>query len=715
MAGRVAGIIQGQIPDVYPLVVGVAGEFGQRVSDALASSVLADVERKAVRAVGWDELSETVTEVRSNRFRQAVLPTRARAPEWAMLVGHASGDALDGLDERLAEVEGLTRFVALLVGATDEDRAAALGKASKLSKDGVFTFLLAEEGQDGYRRTLGDLAAGLVAFVLEGWRRHQRVGAPCAGNVRQSLSLAGRSESVFTLGVGRLMPDAAYHARRRKGKLSHLVWKALDADSSPCATPRPAVVASDIKDLLPEEAFDSEVKASVHGPHLRLPEGTRHIQVDCRTKPRTSRPSIHLHRLRAFLQWLRQVDDFYRHVELPACIRLTRLSTRLWGAALHRKWQGALAVPARVEGVLRYYRDVLDGWSEFWTGITRIQIGNPARSKVDEDLRTIRRHADAVPAPGGILLRSLLVAVALAWLCIGCFVWTNVWPWEDSVLLRVCVACAVGLLLVPGGGLWSYWRAKSLCIQAVQRARRDVSRRHVTHVLTSLKQGLDNAAGNGLSAVRQESTSFSEFRIRLEEGFSQEGQPANSADDDSGSSQAQGAGQAENQAPAFPDGCLDAPMEAGLRPTHDRVLKRLPEMLRQAIERAADDGALWRATLWCNEIRGLCQEELEAQVRTISFADAAQGAHLQASVCIQMHVMPDANLPAFRDAAGVQAQTPFLFAPATWNWQDPGGRQELLGQYDTTIVIPADGRPDLLAVAPIPINPNDPVPSTEAS
>ena len=685
--GIVSRIVEGRPGLVYPLILALDGEFGREVGEAIAAMPVHEVESQALRTARLEEVADALKVVRGPRLEQSILPTKVAGPEWVAIICDASNDALVRVEKWLnGSRGGVNCFVALLLNEKEADTETVLAKAREFEHSGNITFLLSTKADDSHNRA--DLAAGFASFLLESWRRYQRQGEAYSQNIRHSLNIDHVATSLFTIGIGRMAPDPKYHAQRYVEGIEKAVWGELSVDSSPCEIPEPCIARgeeiAEVGRLLPENAFLLDSRTA-HG-RLRLGAGGESLGVSAMARPRLKSRTLEFSRLPSYMHWLREVDDFYQQVDMPASQRLIGTSAEAWDAALLTDREKALALPEDARGIFWYYEQVFSKWEELWSKIASLEVECRAASRLQEDLGRIRRKADKVPAPGGIVLRSLLVAIVLGWLFIGSHLWGGgIRLWQDTYLRTVALLCTFGFLFIPGGGLFAYMLSMKRCFEAIQNARRNTYRRYVAGVLEFLRSRVVRIAGNALDQLQEQRQGFHQLRSKM----------ANRKEGGSATAP-------ENNAPAFGEGCLDGVIADNLATAETRVLTRVPDALRSRVQSSEGSKDLWCHEFWTEALGTVAREEAEEAVRTLDFAAAADAAEIRASHCIRLvlsSVMHPA-LPRLRQAPQAVA---FLFAPATWNWQNDDDRKRLLGAFDRTVVVPSEGRRDLLAVAPIPV------------
>jgi hypothetical protein len=668
---------------IFPIVFGLSGQFGMAVSKSISEAKRTSIEKRVFQEVDLVEIDSALEGVDSPQRAQAIMPTKLKKPAWAIAALSITNTSKSDFDKFLDATQGMDRFAGIHI---DSDSVSFLD-AKKLAQDlvdaGVFVWLLSTYAKE-CRHPLPDLAAAFTEMILGGWRRHRDPKSP---NIRESLNIHGSSE-IFTLGIGRLAPDIQFHAKSYAPTIAEGTWIRLNQDSSPNPIPTPSIgddlILEAVAGLLPNSAF-AHGPRQTHGSLLSSTLDSR-LGVSALSKPRFTMKTLERRRLKAYLTWLQEIDGFFELIESPAIDKAVAKKSHSFSIDLRSEFLAALKMPEVASGLVWFYRQVLSRWEELFTHLGGIENATPEPSTLGSDIRRIQVAEGRIPAPGGIALRSALVAITFLWIFLGAHMWTgSPWPWEDPLLGWVAIVAGVGVLAVPIFGVLGYYNSMKRCLKLIQKARLGIFRRHVYRNLEHLSATIRGLGKESIAILDSHQGAFNNMVDSLSPS------PYKPSKEDN-----------INQAPAFPAGSLDSAISEHLPDAIDRVLARLPGAITSTSVSQDDPMQQWSVEVWEEAIGSISRQEAMSVVSDLSFLDAVSASNASPGHCASL-TLDATRHPALPEVRSAPPPPAFLFAPASWDWQNKSTRAQLLGSFDRTIVIATDGRRDLMAVTSIPV------------
>lgn len=670
---------------VHPIVLGLDGLLGNAVASSVAGSSLTSIERHVYQEIRLGNFDGVLESTHSPQRIQAIMPTKLVKPAWAIAAFNFTPSSTEHCAKFLDACSGMNRLAGIYVDVDleSDDAIACFEYAKSLSESGVLVWLLSPAGNE-CNHQLADLATAFTEYMLAAWRRHRDPKGP---NLRESLNIYGSSQ-IFTLGVGRLAPDVEFHAQTIAPTIARSVWSRLSQDSSPNPIPEPPIhedeILNTVAGLLPHSAFAHGPRQS-HGS-MSINTLSSRIGIDALSKPRFGIRTLEQRRLKAYLAWLQELDGFFEQIEAPAIGVAIRKGSNSFGERICNDFQSALMLPTSATGIVWFYKQLFLRWEEFFTHLKSLENTSIEPTSLSGDIRRIQNEVSELPALGGIVLRSALVALTFFWIFIGAHIWSGQpWPWQDPLLGWTALLAAVGIIAIPGIGVLGYYKALNNCLRVVQRARLGVFRRHVNRALECLVEATVDVGNQSMSLLDFQQAGFNRMVDSLTSS------PDHQSNED-----------ITNNAPAFPKGSLDSVISEHLPAAIDRSMDRFPEAISGSIQEQDDPLGQWSADLWQKAISALAHEEARSAVLSIPFAEAADASNASPENCVAL-ALDSTRHPAFPRMRSTPPPSAFLFAPSSWQWESKTKRAKLLGSYDKTVVIASDSRRDLIAVASIPV------------
>ena len=372
---------------------------------------------------------------------------------------------------------GTFRHVVMVSGA-DLQRALAL--QGVLKQEGAVV-LVSPDGAVAH--TVDSLAQASAAYGYTTWRRYWE--HPERDLAKAMWRPAG--EGVVTLGLSVARINVEYHAKRWQEKVCWDQWQRwLKPHKVPAGT-RPTTISlvELVRHLLPEWYLTFTEESKLPKLPIATPDEAARIAYRSPAEKPTSTNWWHKGEFRQWMVRLRAHFDFLGFVALANCGRFVERRGRSLFSLLTAPLRSFLAAPAEPEGMLGVFRGRLQLCINYARTLAQARIGEEAlpRTSFEQDWKLAARRVSSIPHIAGALARCGLIAVGLAWLVIGPWVWLGIAkPLSDPLLFYVTWSSGIVLAISVLGIIGHHYYASVVAANSIERASGNAELRHLAGV-----------------------------------------------------------------------------------------------------------------------------------------------------------------------------------------------------------------------------------------
>ena len=294
-------------------------------------------------------------------------------------------------------------------------------------------------------------------------------------------------EGVISLGLSVARVEVEYHTKRWEEKLCWDQWQRwLKPQRLQSGSQLTTVSLVELlRHLLPGWylTFTEESKL----PRLPIATADERSMIAYRAPAEklTSNDRWHRGQFRQWMVRLRGHVDFLGFVALANCRRFLERRSRSLFALVTSPLRTFLSLPSVPEGMLGEFRRRLQLCISYARTLAQVRVGDEAqpRTSFEQDWKVAARRVSSIPHLAGALARCGLIAIGLAWLVLGPWVWLGITtPLTDQWLFYVTLASAVVLGLSIIGIVGHHYYASLVAAKSIERASRNAEVRHLAGV-----------------------------------------------------------------------------------------------------------------------------------------------------------------------------------------------------------------------------------------
>jgi len=426
---------------------------------------------------------------------------------WA---GEAVGPGMAAISQQITAFElahpGEFNHVVIMLGT---DLECARTVQSMLQQKGV-VLLVSPAGK--VTHTVDSLAQASAAYGYTVWRRYWE--HPERDLAKAMWRTPG--EGVLTLGLSVASVNVDFHIQRWQEKLCWDQWQRWLKPHKPSAETQLAATSlvELLRHLLPEWylAFAEESKL----PKLPITMPDELAMIAYRSPPEKSK-SRHWSHQSQFRQWivhLREHVDFLGFVALTNCRRFVERRARSLFSLVAAPLRAFLSLPPTPEGMLGDLRSRLQLCISYAGTLAQVRVGeeDEPRTSFEQDWKLATQRVSSIPHLAGALARFGLIAIALAWLVLGPWVWLGIAnPLTDQWLFYVSVSSGVILGLSILGIFVHHYCACLSAVNSIERASRNAELRHLKGVGALAIEKLRGSAAELQLQLDRESEQLNKF------------------------------------------------------------------------------------------------------------------------------------------------------------------------------------------------------------
>jgi len=366
----------------------------------------------------------------------------------------------------------------VMVSGTDVPRARAI---QTLLKQKGAVVLVSPDG--AVKHTIDSLAQASAAYGFTAWCRYWE--HPERDLAKAMWRPAG--EGVLTLGLSVARVNVEYHTKRWQEKLCWDQWQRwLKPHKVPAGTrPTTTSLVELVRHLLPEWYLTFTEESKLPKLPIATPDEAVGIAYRSPAEKPTSMNWWHKGEFRQWMVRLRAHVDFLGFVALANCRRFVERRARSLFSLLTAPLRSFLSVPAEPEGMLGVFRGRLQLCINYARTLAQARIGEEAvpRTSFEQDWKLAARRVSSIPHIAGALARCGLIAVGLAWLVVGPWVWLGIAkPLSDPLLFYVTWSSGIVLVISVLGIIGHHYYASVVAANSIERASRNAELRHLAGV-----------------------------------------------------------------------------------------------------------------------------------------------------------------------------------------------------------------------------------------
>ena len=425
----------------------------------------------------------------------------------------------DSAERSVAITRGITDFnqahpgafwhVVILLGA-DLQRARAI---QTLLKQKGAVVLVSPDG--AVKHTIDSLAQASAVYSYTLWRRYWE-------HPERDLAKAmwrPPGEGVLSLGLSVARVNVEQHTKRWQDKLCWDQWQRwLKPHKLPAGTQLTTIsLVGLLRHLLPEWYLTFTEETRLPKLPMATPDETAMIAYRAPEEKTTSKDWWHRDQLRQWMVRLRGHVDFLGFVALANCRRFLERRSRSLFSLVTAPLRTFLALPPVPEGMLGELRGRLQLCINYARSLAQVRVGEEAqpRTSFEQDWKLAVRRVSSIPHLAGALARCALIAIGLAWLVLGPWVWLGIAaPLADQWLFYVTLSSSVVLGLSIAGIIGHLYYASLVAAKSIERASRNAEVRHLTGVGALAIEKVRGAANELQKQLDRQSEQLNEFEGR---------------------------------------------------------------------------------------------------------------------------------------------------------------------------------------------------------
>jgi hypothetical protein len=688
-----SGLIHGSSKPLAPLVVGLDGDFGKSVLEALENEVRSNEELKAILTCKINSLDDSHITCNSSKFRQSYCNYDSPLPAWTAIATSDEEFSEKKISEIIKQTSGVKVVLCVSINCCGLSREKQKEKTQKIINileklpRNINNFIMAYDNGKHFH-SLVDISHAFVVYFLQAWRRYQESG-DCYNNLPKSMNLSGDFGDIYSLGVGRVSVDAKYHAEQIRVSLAEETYKGLFDSPPRQPTGIEYNLENTIEDIIPSSSLNTI--SNPETPFIYI-QGKK-VGIVSKSLLHLANSSFHLSRIPEFIMKLKKRESFNNIIEKPTQSALIQMKVKEWGKLRSAEWiKEGQSRAVSSHGILSYYNELFSKWEAFWLEIDGARLGKLNKTRLSTDLKELVGHISRIPAPGSIISRSVLILIAYLWLCFGLGIaglfksvfgvlsfgsFPHKWMWIYGTIM----------ILIPMAGAGLYYQAMKTCDSIADRIIRNIEERHITKILRFIKKSLSTVAISGIKDLQKEKSKYEQFIIEIK-ALKEEGKLIYSTDE-----------KIINCYPDFKKDSLQGLVSPKLRSARDEALTKFVDRLHVKIGNKETESGFWDIGYWAEVLNELSRESATNVIKKITIEEAFNSSKLSVYEHIGS-VLSFAKYPALPNQGMAGNTSAFIFIPPSW---EPD-IESSLRTHNTTIVIHHSDRRDLLAVAPIHIS-----------
>ena len=689
---HLSGLTQDPPKPSAPLVVGLEGDFGKSVLDALKLEVRSDTELKAILIGDIISIEDNYVFSNSLKFRHSCCNYESPLPAWILVAISDECFSEDNIETIKKITSDFKVVVCVSINCSGLSREKQKIRTREIIEilekfpGNINSFIMAfDEGKNFH--TLEDVSHAFAVYSLQVWRRYQEPASH--NNLPKSMNLSGDFGDIYSLGVGRVAVDTKYHAEQIRVSLAEEIYEGLFDSSPKQPTGIDYNLDNTIEDIIPSSSLNTI--SNPETPFIYI-QGKK-VGIVSNSQLHLASSSFHLSRIPEFIMKLKKRESFNNIIEKPTQSALIQMKVKEWGKLRSAEWikegQSRIGSP---HGIFSYYNELFSKWETFWLEIDGTRLGKLNKTRLSTDLKELVGHISTIPAPGSIISRSVLILIAYIWLCFGLGIaglfkgifgvlsfgsFPHKWMWIYGTIM----------ILTPIAGAGLYYQAMKTCDSIAGRIIRNIEERHITKILRFIKKSLSTVALSGIKDLQKEKSKYEQFIIEIE-ALKEESKLIDGNDE-----------KIKNCYPVFKKDSLLGLVSPELRSARDEALDKFVDRLHMKIGNKETEDGFWDISYWAEVLNELSRESATNVLKKIKIEDAFKSANLSVYEHIGS-VLSFAKYPALPNQSMAGNTSAFIFIPPSW---DPDIKHSL-GTNNTTIVIYHSQRRDLMAIAPIHIN-----------
>jgi hypothetical protein len=439
--------------------------------------------RSVIRLGSMNALKEATDPLFAGGFHLAIQPLTLmeKIPGLCHWVGENTDAGISKITQSITAFEqarpGACWHVVMALGA-DLERARALQSMLRHKAEVV---LLSPGGTISH--SLDFLAQATAAYGYSVWLRYWE--QPERNLAKAMWRPPGEGPVTIGLSVARLNVD--YHTKRWQERLcDDQLQRWLKPQKLPAGTwPETTPLVSLLRHLLPEWYLTFTDESKLPKLPISSPEESAMIAYRSPADNPTGKGWWQRVQFRQWMVRLRAHVDFLGFVAFANCRRFLERQSRSLFSLLTLPIRSFLSLPREPEGLVSIFRARLRLCSEYASRLAQVRIADEAqpRTSFENDWKSAVVRVSAIPHLVGALSRCGLIAIGLAWLVIGPWLWLGVGkPLTDQTLSWVTLASAIVLGICVGGVFVHYFYASLRAANTIERALRNVEVRHLSSV-----------------------------------------------------------------------------------------------------------------------------------------------------------------------------------------------------------------------------------------
>jgi hypothetical protein len=359
--------------------------------------------------------------------------------------------------------------------------------AHKLEETEQFLFLVSEKA--AINRTEAILAEGSAVYMFLSWTRYCEAGT---GKLRDALDLTGR-ESVFTLGIGKDLPDYDFFIPDWTARLTASLCREWIKKTGMTEIPDYQSHKDILRVIAPDETYLVKPVIKLEYPAISFPDSTDsfHIEFieDVHTPGFSAKATLQDWAKRIAL--LRKLDEFLRFLILPSTETVIQSRLTDFPVEFERRFRQFLKIKPEPAGLLEDLRQRIKVSRDYLAQTSDAEVLEPAGMRsLEANIGLLTKRVMNISPVAGALLRLALIAVGLVWLFIGAFVWGNTNPFNDQVLRWIAVGSASALFVLTGIVFFRWYLIRRSAERSEQLARQDIKNAHIVEVAQIMVRGL---------------------------------------------------------------------------------------------------------------------------------------------------------------------------------------------------------------------------------